>query len=60
MMTCESCRLRTEAIASHLQFMVLHVDKLLTVSIAMCNRQRIRLYIREGLFCGVGGNLRRQ
>jgi hypothetical protein len=33
------------------------VDKLLTVYITKCNGQRFRLYIREGILCGVGGNL---
>jgi hypothetical protein len=33
------------------------VDKLLTVYIPKCNGQRIRLNIREGILCGVGGNL---
>jgi hypothetical protein len=34
-----------------------NVDKLLTVYITKCNGQRFRLYIREGILCGVGGNL---
>jgi hypothetical protein len=33
------------------------VDKLLTDYFTKCNGQRIRLYIREGFLCGVGGNL---
>jgi hypothetical protein len=34
-----------------------HVDKLVTVYITKCNGQRFRLYIREGILCGVGCNL---
>jgi hypothetical protein len=33
------------------------IDKLLTVYITKCNGQRFRQYIREGILCGVGGNL---
>jgi hypothetical protein len=38
-------------------YALLSVDKLLTVYITKCNGQRFRLYIREGILCGVGGNL---
>jgi hypothetical protein len=42
---------------SALNFLFMPADKLLTVYITKCNGQRIRLYIREGILCGVGGNL---
>jgi hypothetical protein len=38
-------------------YCLVSVDKLLTVYITKCNGQRFRLYIREGILCGVGDNL---